>query len=122
MAPPELGPPSALFTAQSAPLQAAAAGGPIVDLASGRGRHSIAAAELGLRTLAIDRNAPFLHELRGEARRRGLCVETALADLETEDGLPVAPESCGAALVFRFLHRPLAARIAASLRPGGLLL
>jgi hypothetical protein len=43
-------------------------------------------------------------------------------DLETGSGLPIAPESCGAVLVFRFLFRPLAGAIVRALRPGGLLL
>ena len=36
--------------------------------------------------------------------------------------LPLAPAGCGALLVFRYLHRPLAPALAESLRPGGLLL
>ncbi len=122
MAPAEIGPASSLFSAQSARLCEAAALGPVVDLASGRGRHTLAAAGLGLRTLAIDRNAAFLRDLLAEATRRDLHVDTLLADLEAEGGIPLARECCGAALVFRFLHRPLAPGIAALLVSGGLLL
>jgi SAM-dependent methyltransferase len=117
------GPPSPWFLGQRARLIASARRGPVLDLACGHGRHALAAAELGARMLAIDRDREALRSLRAEADRRrlrdlcGLC-----ADLETSHGIPVKPNSCGAILVFRFLFRPLASAIAAALAPGGLLL
>ena len=48
--------PSPWFTAHAARVQAGAALGPVVDLASGRGRHALAAAELGACTVAMDRD------------------------------------------------------------------
>ena len=45
-----------------------------------------------------------------------------LADLEREGAIPLGSASCGAVLVFRYLHRPLAPEIVRVLRPGGLLL
>jgi SAM-dependent methyltransferase len=105
-------------------LREAAALGPVVDLACGRGRHALAAVSLGLRTVGVDRNRDALVTLLGEAQRRALPgVLTAVhADLETALGLPLRPESCGALLVFRYLHRPLAPALSSLLRPGGLLL
>jgi SAM-dependent methyltransferase len=95
----------------------------VLDLACGRGRHALAAAELGARTLAIDRDPEALRSLRAEAARRGLRGLSCLrADLETPHGIPAKPGGCGAILVFRFLFRPLASAIAAALAPGGLLL
>jgi len=115
-------PPSPWFLAQRERLLAAARRGPVLDLACGRGRHALAAAALGARTLAIDRDAEALRALEAEAARRDLDLGSLRADIETPLGIPVKPGSCGAILVFRFLFRPLAPAIAAALAPGGLLL
>jgi tellurite methyltransferase len=98
--------------------------GPVVDFACGRGRHTLAAAALGARALGIDRDPAALKALLCEARNRALpfLVMGVRADLETRYDLPLRRESCGAILVFRYLHRPLASVIPALLRPGGLLL
>ena len=117
-----LDPPSAHFLEHFEEIRTAARLGAVVDVACGRGRHTLAAAERGVSTLGIDRNADSLSELRATARERTLPVRVVRADLERAGGLPLAPESCGALLVFRFLHRPLAAALIETLRPGGLLL
>ena len=114
--------PSSLFLAESARLVEAAARGPVVDLACGRGRHALAAAELGARVLGLDRNAARLRELQAEARARRLPLLPVRSDLETAYGIPVRSGSCGAVLVFRFLFRPLVRSICEALAPGGLLL
>jgi len=114
--------PSRFFLDNAARLHAAAAEGPVVDLASGRGRHARLAGDWGLRTIALDRNPDFLRQLTAAARRRRLPLEAIRADLETEHEIPLMPNSCGAILVFRFLYRPLASAIESRLRPGGLLL
>jgi SAM-dependent methyltransferase len=116
------GTPSPWLLAQRARIAEAAARGPALDLACGRGRHALALAELGARALAIDRDPAALSALQAEAARRGLAVAGLRADLETPHGIPVKPGSCGLILVFRFLFRPLAPAIAAALAPGGLLL
>jgi len=115
-------PPSPWFLAQRARLADAARLGPVLDLACGRGRHALAAAELGAATLAIDRDEGALRALQAQADRRGLPLQALRADLETLFGIPVCAGSCGAILVFRFLFRPLAAAIVEALAPGGLLL
>ena len=115
-------PPSPWFAAQRDRLAEAARRGPLLDLACGHGRHALAAAELGARTLAIDRDGPALRALQAEAGRRRLPLACLRTDLETPLGIPVKPSSCGVILVFRFLFRPLAPAIAAALSPGGLLL
>jgi len=94
----------------------------VLDLACGRGRHALAAAELGACTFAIDRDEAALSALQAEAERRTLSVSCLRADLETSLGIPVKSGSCGVILVFRFLFRPLAPAISAALAPGGLLL
>lgn len=103
-------------------LRAASALGPVVDLASGRGRNALFLAQAQLPVIAMDRNPDHLRELAVHARRTECRVDAVRCDLETENGIPVAPGSCGAILVFRFLFRPLAPAIERALRPGGILL
>ena len=114
--------PSPFFLAQRGALRRAAACGPVLDLACGRGRHALAAARLGLSAVGLDRNADALRALVQAARRERLRAWALRADLEAGDGIPVAPASCGAVLVFRYLWRPLAPAIEALLRPDGILL
>ena len=85
--------PSSFFAAQSERLCAAARRGPVVDLACGRGRHTLAAAEIGARAVGIDRNRAFLDELGAAARARELTLDRVQADLEGAHGIPLAPGS-----------------------------
>ena len=113
---------SEFFREEQEALVAAAANGRVLDLACGRGRHALAAAALGLDVVAVDRNAEHLEEVARAARGLPGRIETCAADLEQDrpPDLPGAPYS--AIIVFRYLHRPLAAAIATWLAPGGLLL
>jgi len=103
-------------------LREAAALGPIVDLACGRGRHAIELARQGLRVVGLDRNAGFLRELAARSAPLEGRVECVRCDLEGAQNIPVKPATCGAVLVYRFLYRPLSPAIEALLAPGGLLL
>lgn len=114
--------PSPFFLAQAERVREASARGAVCDLACGRGRHALAAAALGARVVAIDRDAPALRELAAHARSRGLAIAPVRADLETPHGIPLRRAGCAAILVFRFLFRPLARAIVDCLAPGGLLL
>ncbi len=114
--------PSPLLLAELPRLRSAAALGPVVDLACGRGRNALAVAAAGMPVLGIDRDPGALTHLRSAARAHGLPIWAVRADLETSQGIPVKAGSCGAILVFRFLFRPLADAIADALAPGGLLL
>ena len=118
----ELGAPSPLLQGWLDRLCEAAAAGPVVDLACGRGRHALALAERGVDCVGIDRNAENLRWLSARAAQAGLPVSPVRADLETGTGLPLRPAGCAAVLVFRYLHRPLVREIEALLAPGGLLL
>ena len=115
-------PPSAWFTRHEAALRAAAALGPVVDLACGRGRHAAACSELQLPTVAVDRDDASLRALQHVTRGRGPAPCRVRADLEAECGIPIAEASCGAILIFRFLYRPIAPAVSDALEPGGLLL
>jgi SAM-dependent methyltransferase len=113
--------PSPFVLAQEAALRAAARHGPVLDLACGRGRHARLLAAWGLRVVALDRDREALSGLAAAARAEGLALSPLRADAEAPCGLPFRPACFGAVLVTRFLHRPLAPRLAALLRPGGLL-
>lgn len=115
-------PPSPHFERHLAALRDAARLGPVLDLACGRGRHAVAVASTGLETIAIDRNQGFLQELSRWAARDGRPLWPVRFDLEGGLGIPLLPGRCGAVLVFRYLHRPLADEIEKCLAPGGLLL
>jgi tellurite methyltransferase len=115
-------PPSPFLTARAADLDVAAALGPVVDLACGRGRNALAVAARGHPVVGIDRSREHLETLTRAAAGRGLSVRGLRADLEAGHGIPLAAGSCGVILVFRFLFRPLAPAIVDTLRPGGLLL
>ena len=95
--------------------------GPVVDLACGRGRNALALLARGIPVVGVDRNADHLRDLGDAAHDApGRCGRVR-ADLEADPGFPIRAGSCGAILVFRFLYRPLASRIAAALAPGGVL-
>ncbi len=114
-------PPSDFFSDQLARIQAASQLGVVVDLACGRGRHTLAAAAAAIPVVGIDRNRALLTELREAAAQPALAVETLLADLENPTEIPLRSHCCGTVLVFRYLHRPLIPAIARVLAPGGLL-
>jgi len=114
--------PSAFFREHEDRLISAAKLGPILDLACGGGRHAIAAANLGLSVVAVDRNAAALDEIGRIVPRPPGRIETRQADLETEPLPQLQPSHFGAVLVFRYLHRPLCPWIQTLIAGGGLLL
>lgn len=118
---PEIAPPGAFFLAQREALRETAPLGPVLDLACGRGRHSLAAAALGLEVLALDRSREALGILSAAAPPDAR-IECREADLETGAPPALPRGGFGAVLVFRYLHRPLTPWIASLLAPGGLLL
>jgi 2-polyprenyl-3-methyl-5-hydroxy-6-metoxy-1,4-benzoquinol methylase len=95
-------------------------GSRVLDLACGRGRHSIAAARLGARVLAIDRDMGKLADGRAGAIEGGLlAIEWRELDLEGP-----WPElgTFDAVLVFNYLDRASMPRILRLVAPGGLLM
>jgi len=114
--------PSPLVAAHLDALRAGAGLGPVVDFACGRGRNALAIAGHGIPVLGIDRSAEFLAELCAAAHARALPVRAVRADLESAPALPLAEGRCGALVVCRYLHRPLARGLEALLAPGGWLL
>jgi SAM-dependent methyltransferase len=91
--------------------------GEVLDLACGTGRHARHLAALGHPVTALDRDAAALAQAAGPG------ITTLQADLEEERARwPFAPGRFAAIVVTNYLHRPLMAPIAASLRPDGVLI
>ncbi|MEO7253331.1 MAG: class I SAM-dependent methyltransferase [Casimicrobium sp.] len=88
----------------------------LLDVASGRGRHSKFFASRGVLVTAVDRDAAALTSIRGT---NGVTIEQR--DLENNPW-PYAPESFDCIVVCNYLWRPTAAALIATLKPGGLLL
>ncbi|HKA14959.1 MAG TPA: methyltransferase domain-containing protein [Myxococcota bacterium] len=114
--------PSRHVVAHLAELREGAALGPVVDLACGRGRNALAIAAQGIPVLGVDRNTEFLLELCRAAHAQSLAICAVRADLEGAPAPPLAEGRCGALVVCRYLHRPLAPVLEALLAPGGWLL
>lgn len=95
------------------------AGSQVLDLACGTGRHALAAAGLGAKVTAVDKDSGSLDIGRKEAKARGLDVAWIEADLSA--GLPEIG-SFDAILVFNYLDRGAMPRILERVAPGGLLI
>ena len=93
-----------------------AAGGAVLDLACGQGRHARYLAGLGYKVEALDCDSAALASLAGVAG-----VATRCADVEKAPW-PYRPGSFDGVVVSNYLHRPLAADLLTSLRPGGVLI
>jgi SAM-dependent methyltransferase len=95
-----------------------AAGGAVLDVAAGRGRHARWFAARGHTVTALDRNGEALASLAGADG-----IETVVADLEDGSPWPL-PDGArfAAVIVTNYLHRPLFARLIDALAPGGVLI
>jgi len=95
-----------------------AAGGAVLDLACGAGRHARYLAGLGYRVEAVDRDSTALAALAGVAG-----VATRCADLEAEGApWPYEPGRFDGVVVTNYLYRPLFDDLLGALRPGGVLI
>ena len=90
------------------------AGGSVLDLACGRGRHLRWFAARGHPVLGVDRDAEALASVRGVG-------ETLQADVENGPW-PLAGRQFDAVGVTNYLWRPLFPRILEAVAPGGILL
>ncbi|HEX5631889.1 MAG TPA: class I SAM-dependent methyltransferase, partial [Gemmatimonadales bacterium] len=91
----------------------------VLDVAAGSGRHAIAAAALGARVTAADRDGARLAAARRAAEEAGVDITWLETDLEQ------AWPDWGvfdAVLVFNYLDRPRITRMQAHVAPGGILL
>ncbi len=97
------------------------AGGWVLDLACGGGRHARYLAALGHQVLAVDRDSSALAAAEGER------IQTLAFDLEAEgcehsSDWPLLPERFSGIVVTNYLHRPLMSSLLASLAPEGVLI
>ena len=92
------------------------AGGTVLDLACGSGRHARMLAGMGHQVEAVDRDTAAIAQLTGVPG-----ISPRRADLE-QDAWPYAAASFDAAIVTNYLHRPRFAALLDALRPGGILI
>jgi tellurite methyltransferase len=93
--------------------------GTVLDVACGRGRHSILMARSGFDVDAVDRNLEAIAELRGVADRIGLAIHAQHLDLETTPPPELGSQKYDVVLGFNYLHRPLMPAIREAVKPGG---
>ena len=86
--------------------------GPVLDVASGSGRHARLFAQRGLEVLAVDR----------EQQAFGGKVKFVKADLEDGSPWPFAGQRFAGVVVANYLHRPLMKVLEESLDEGGVLI
>ncbi len=92
------------------------AGGTVLDLACGSGRHARLLAGLGYRVEAVDRDESHLQGLRGVE-----WVSVRLADLEGGPW-PYASQQFAGIIVCNYLHRPLFPHLLEALEQEGVLI
>ncbi len=92
------------------------AGGRVLDLACGAGRHAVLLAGLGHPVLAVDRN---FDEILKFSATPG--IETRCLELEGDDW-PLAGECFAGIVVTNYLWRPRLPDVLAMLAPGGVLI
>lgn len=85
--------------------------GPVLDIASGAGRHARFFAERGLEVVAVDREPQSIPG-----------VKFVHADLEGDKPWPFAEQRFAAIIVTNYLHRPLFKAIEGALDEGGVLI
>jgi len=88
------------------------AGGDVLDLAAGNGRHTALALQHGLTVCAVDRNVSGLGDNAAEVLE---------ADLEGEPW-PLGQRRFDGIIVCNYLWRPLLPLVKAALAPGGVLI
>ena len=91
----------------------------VLDLASGDGRHAVAAALLGATVVAVDKDSAALERGREAATARGLEIDWREADLT--DALPTLG-IFEVVLVFNYLDRARMDAVRSLVAPGGALL
>lgn len=91
------------------------AGGRVLDLACGSGRHARHLLDLGYRVVALDRDLTGVADLEGRA-------ELVRSDLEDGSPFILAGQLFDGVVVTNYLHRPLLPALVAAVAPGGALL
>jgi SAM-dependent methyltransferase len=92
------------------------AGGRVLDVACGRGRHLRHLVSLGFAVVGVDRDGQALSALRGLEG-----AEIRVADLESGPW-PFSPGEFDGVVVTNYLHRPIFPHLVGALCPGGVLI
>lgn len=93
-------------------------GGRALDVAMGTGRNAVYLASLGFQVTGVDISSVACKRALETARAAGVRIDAVCADMETWE----VPEAAFDVVInFNYLHRGLCRRLAASLRPGGVL-
>ena len=92
-------------------------GGPVLDLAAGKGRHTRMLRDLGHRVTAVDRDIGQLGRLAVDAN-----VEAIEADLEDGSPWPLGNRQFAGVVVANYLWRPLLDRLIDAVAPDGVLI
>jgi tellurite methyltransferase len=95
---------------------------PVLDLACGKGRNTLALAEQGLSLVFADKSVTALAVVEQRLLEAGLSARAWHVDLEQPRVDPLSALSFGAIICFRYLHRPLFPAIRQAVMPGGLLI
>ena len=93
------------------------AGGPVLDLAAGSGRHTRLLVGWGHSVTAVDRDVTGLADLQVHP-----AVTILAADLEHDRPWPLGNRRFAGVVVTNYLHRPLLPAIVAAVAPGGCLI
>ena len=93
------------------------AGGEVLDVACGSGRHTRHFLALGHPVTALDKDLSGIADLRSEPR-----LGTVAADLEDGSAWPLEGRQFAGIVVTNYLHRPVFPRLVRGLAPGGVLI
>jgi tellurite methyltransferase len=93
--------------------------GTALDVAAGRGRHSIALARAGMKVVAVDSSLAGLQILSVASRGENFPILPVVADLKS---FPIREGRYDVVLNVNFLERELFPPLKGALKPGGMLL
>ena len=95
---------------------------PIIDLACGEGRNGLFLSDKGLPVIFADRSESALQTVNNVLKTDNSESQTWLIDFEQTGIKPLENKQFSAALVFRYLHRPLMPALLESIAPGGIII
>ena len=93
-------------------------GGRALDVAMGSGRNAVYLASLGFEVTGVEISAEACEQALATARAAGVRIKAVCADLES---YTVSEAAFDVVINFNYLQRELCPRLAAALKPGGVL-